>query len=158
MKLADILPDAVRVRFASASFLLLLCRVFVMSSHTNVVRVWAWMPSSPSALGTRAMLWFGHGCCRPRRLLVHERYCGLGVDAVFTLCSWCTNVIMVWAWMLSPTYALGTRTLHGSGISAESVHSQQPKNTKNPIRCCSSWSEQPDSHKTALSNLKDRHP
>ena len=53
-------------------------------------------------------------------LLEHERYYGLGMDAlvtvcswnanfvmfflgmdaVVTVCSWNTNVIMVWAWML----------------------------------------------------------
>ena len=27
----------------------------------------------------------------------HERYYGLGKDALVTVCSWTTNVIMVWA-------------------------------------------------------------
>ena len=30
----------------------------------------------------------------------HERYYGLGMDALRPACSWNTNVIMVWAWML----------------------------------------------------------
>ena len=31
----------------------------------------------------------------------HERYNGCGMDALVTVCSRNTNVIMVWAWMLS---------------------------------------------------------
>ena len=34
------------------------------------------------ALGTRTLIWFGHGCSGDRMLLEHERYCGLGMDAV----------------------------------------------------------------------------
>ena len=30
----------------------------------------------------------------------HERYDGLGMDALVIVCSRNTNVIMVWAWML----------------------------------------------------------
>ena len=30
----------------------------------------------------------------------HERYYGLGMDALVVACSRNTNVIMVWAWML----------------------------------------------------------
>ena len=33
-------------------------------------------------------------------LLGHKRHCGLGMDALVIGCSWNTNVIMVWAWML----------------------------------------------------------
>ena len=38
---------------------------------------------------------------------------------VATVCSWNTNVIIVWAWMLWQPYALGTRTLSwfGQGCS-----------------------------------------
>ena len=52
-------------------------------------------------------------------LLEHERYYGLGMDALRPVCSWNTNVIMVWAWMLGDPYALGTRTLlwFGHGCS-----------------------------------------
>ena len=49
---------------------------------------------------TRTLLWFGLGCSGNRMLLEHERYYGLGADALVTVCSWNTNVIMVWAWML----------------------------------------------------------
>ena len=45
-------------------------------------------------------LWFGHGCCGERMLLEHERNYGLGMDAAVSECSWNTNGIMVWAWML----------------------------------------------------------
>ena len=34
-----------------------------------------------------------------RMLLEHERYYGLGMDALVTMCSWNTNVVLVWAWM-----------------------------------------------------------
>ena len=34
-------------------------------------------------------------------LLEQERNYGLGMDALVTACSWNTNGIMVWAWMLS---------------------------------------------------------
>ena len=40
-----------------------------------------------------------------------ERYYGLGMDALVAVCSRNTNAIMVLAWMLSKSYALGTRTL-----------------------------------------------
>ena len=35
-----------------------------------------------------------------RMLSKHERYYGLGMDALVIVCSRNTNVIMVWAWML----------------------------------------------------------
>ena len=83
--------------------------------------VWAWMLRLSYALGTRTLLWFGHGCSGYRMLLEHERYYGLGMDARVIVCSWNTNVIMVWAWMLWLSYALGTRTLlwFGHGCSGE---------------------------------------
>ena len=37
------------------------------------------------------------------------------MGALPTVCSWNTNVIMVWAWMLWQPYALGTRTLSWFG-------------------------------------------
>ena len=91
------------------------------SWNTNGIMVLAWMLWSPDALGTRLELWFGHGCSGERMLSKHERYYGLGIDALVTVCSmllehernyglgmdalvsgcsWNTNVIMVWAWML----------------------------------------------------------
>ena len=42
-------------------------------------------------------------------LLEHERNYDLGMDALGTVCSWNTNGIMIWAWMLWEPYALGTR-------------------------------------------------
>ena len=85
--------------------------VIVCSSNTNVIMVWAWMLWSPYALGTRTLSWFGHGCSGHRMLLEHERYHGLGTDALVIVCSWNKNVIMVWAWMVWSSYVLGTRTL-----------------------------------------------
>ena len=85
--------------------------VTVCSRNTNVIMVWAWMHWSPYALETRTILWFGHGCTSHRMLSKHERYYGLGMDALVTVCSRNTNVIMVWAWMHWSPYALETRTL-----------------------------------------------
>ena len=39
----------------------------------------------------------------------------LAKDALVSVCSWNTNVIRVWAWMLWRAYAPGTRTLSGFG-------------------------------------------
>ena len=83
----------------------------VCSRNTNVIMVWAWMQWQLYALGTRTLSWFGHGCSGNRRRLEQERYHGLGMGAVATVCSRNTNVIMVWAWMLWQPYALRTRTL-----------------------------------------------
>ena len=74
--------------------------VTVCSRNTNVLMIWAWVLWSAYALGTRMSFWFGHGCYSDRMLLEHRRYYGLGMDATVTACSWNTNVIMVWAWML----------------------------------------------------------
>ena len=52
------------------------------------------------ALEARTLLWFGHGCSSYRMLSKHERYYGLGMDALVIVCSRKANVIMVWAWML----------------------------------------------------------
>ena len=79
--------------------------VTVCSWNTNGIMLWAWMLWSPYALGTRTELWFGHGCSGHRMLLEHERNYGLGMDALVTVCSWNTNGIMVWAWMLWSPYA-----------------------------------------------------
>ena len=87
----------------------------VCSWNTNVIMVWAWAHCQPYALGTRTLSWFGHGRIGNRMLLEHERYHGLGVGALATVCSWNTNVIMVWAWAHWQPYALGTRTLSWFG-------------------------------------------
>ena len=89
----------------------------LLLKHERIM-VWAWMLWSPSALGTRTELWFGHGCSGHRLLLEHERNYGLGMDALVTVCSWNTNGIMVWAWMLWSPSAFGTRTNYGLGMDA----------------------------------------
>ena len=110
----------------------------VCSRNTKVILVWEWMHLLSYALGTRTLLWFGHG--RTIFGMENERYCGLGMDALVIVCSRNTNVIMVWAcmdalvivcsrntnvlmvweWMHLLSYALGTRTLlwlgHGCAI------------------------------------------
>ena len=83
--------------------------VTVCSRNTNVIMVWAWMIWLLYALGTRTLLWFGHGCCSERMLLEHPRYYVLGMDALVSACSWYTNVIMVWAWMLRLSSAVAHR-------------------------------------------------
>ena len=95
--------------------------VSVCSWNTNGIMVWAWMLWSAYALGTRTELWFGHGCSGQRMLLEHERNYGFGVDALVSVCSWNTNGIMVWAWMLWSVYALGTPTesWFGRGCSGQ---------------------------------------
>ena len=84
-----------------------LALVTVCSWNTNGTMVWAWRLWSPYA---RTELWFGHGCSGHRMLLEHERNYGLGMDALFIVCSWNTNGTMVWAWRLWLPYTLGTRT------------------------------------------------
>ena len=93
------------------------------SGNTNGIMVSAWMLWSSYALGTRTELWFRNGCSGHRMLLEHERNCGLGMDALVTVCSWNTNGIVVWAWMLWSSYALGTRTKlwFGHGWSADAL-------------------------------------
>ena len=93
--------------------------VIVCSSNTNVLMVWAWMLWSSYALRTRTLSWLGHGCSGDRMLLEHRRYHGSGMDALVIVCSLNTNVIMIWAWMLWSSYALGARTLlwFGHGCS-----------------------------------------
>ena len=85
--------------------------VTVCSGNTNVIMIWAWVLWSPYALGTRTLLWFGHGCSGHGMLWEHERYHDLGMGALVTVCSGNTNVIMIRAWVLWSPYALGTRTL-----------------------------------------------
>ena len=85
--------------------------VSVCSWNTNVIMVCAWMLWSAYALGTRTLLWFEHGCFGQRMLSEHQRYYGLRMDALVSVCSRNTNVIMFCAWMLWSAYALGTRTL-----------------------------------------------
>ena len=51
------------------------------------VQVKAFLPwlqylCQPYALGTRTLSWFGHGCSGNRMLSEHERYHGLGMDAL----------------------------------------------------------------------------
>ena len=103
----------------------------VRSWNTNGIMVWARMLWSSYALGTgtllcfengcsghrisyvlgtRTELWLGHGCSGPRMLLEHERNYGVGMDALVIVCSWNTNGIMVWAWMLWSSYALREAT------------------------------------------------
>ena len=111
--------------------------VTVCSRDTNAIiacawMLWstAWMLWSPYALGTRTELWFGHGCYGQRMLLEQKRNYGLGMDAMVNVCSWNTNAIIVWAWMLWSTYALGTRTelWFGHGCSGQCMLLEHERN------------------------------
>ena len=42
----------------------------------------------------KTKLWFGHGCTGDRMHLQHERYCGMGMDTVVTVCTWNTNAFL----------------------------------------------------------------
>ena len=94
--------------------------VIVCSRNTNVILVWAWSHYFWYAFGKRTLLWFGHGCACHRMPSEHERYHGLGMDALVIVCSRNTNDLMVWEWMHLLSYALRTRTLlwlgHGCAI------------------------------------------
>ena len=63
-------------------------------------------------------------------ILEHERNYGLGMDALVSVCSWNTNGIMVWAWMLWSAYDLGTRTelWFGHGCSAQRMTLEHERN------------------------------
>ena len=80
------------------------------SANMSGITVWAWMIWPSSALGPRTEFWFGHGCSGRRMLLEHERNYDLGMDALVIESSWNTSGIMIWAWMLWSSNALGTRT------------------------------------------------
>ena len=47
------------------------------------------------ALGTRTLLWFGHECSGYRMLWEHERYYGLGMDALVIGCTENATFIML---------------------------------------------------------------
>ena len=88
----------------------------VCSRNTSVIMVWAWSHCFWYAFGTRTLLWFGNGCTCYRMLWEHERYSGLGMDALVIACSRNTNDFMVWAWSHYFWYAFGT--LYGWGMVA----------------------------------------
>ena len=78
-----------------------------LGTDTNVLMVWEWMHLLSYALGTRTLLWLGHGCAivcsrntnvsmvwewmRDSMLSEHERYYGVGMDALVIACSQNTN-------------------------------------------------------------------
>ena len=52
----------------------------------------------------------------PSSAFEHERYDGLGVDALLTVCFWNTNVSMSWAWMLLSSSAVEHDRYYGLGM------------------------------------------
>ena len=83
--------------------------VTVCSWNTNEIMLWARLLWSPYALGIRTRLCFGHGCSGLHMLLEYERDYALDMDALVIVCSWNTNEIMLWVWMLWSPYILGIR-------------------------------------------------
>ena len=69
------------------------------------------------------------GLRRLRMHSEHERYYGLGMDALVTARTRNTNVIMVWAWILWLSDALGTRTSlwFGHGCSGYRMQSERER-------------------------------
>ena len=87
--------------------------VNVCIRNTNVNMAWTWMLWFWDALGTRTILWYGHGCPGFRMHSDDERYHGLGY---------------VWAWIVWLSDALGTRTLScGHGRSGYCTHSEHER-------------------------------
>ena len=62
--------------------LFMVCSVLVCSRNTNIIMVWASSRYFWFAFVTRTLLWCGHGCTCYRMLSEHERYYGLGMDAL----------------------------------------------------------------------------
>ena len=64
-------------------------------------------------------------------LLEHERNYSLGTDSLVTVCSGNTNGILVWAWMLWSSYALGTRAdiCFGHGCSSHCMLLEHERNS-----------------------------
>ena len=121
--------------------------VIVCSSKTNVIMVWTWTLWSSYALRTQTLSWFGHGCSGHRMLLEHERYHGLGMDALVIVFSRSTSAIMVWARMLWSSYDLRTQTFlwFGHGCSGHRMLSEHERYyghgmvwpwTKSKYVCC----------------------
>ena len=75
------------------------CSHHRVHSNTNRSIAWASMLSSSSALE-------------------HERYNGLGMDALVTVCSWNRTVTMSWAWMLLSLSAVEHDRYYGLGMDA----------------------------------------
>ena len=84
--------------------------VSVCSWNTNGIMLWAWMIWSSHARGTRTEVCFGRGCSGHGMHLEHERNHALGMDAAVSVCNCNANGIMLWAWMVWSSHALGTRT------------------------------------------------
>ena len=64
-----------------------------------------------------ALLWFGHGCSGERMHSERERYYGLGMDAVVSICTRNTNVISTGLGM-DALVSVCTRTTNVVGVCA----------------------------------------
>ena len=65
--------------------------VIACARNRKIIMFWAWMLWLSYAPGTRTLFSFGHECTGNRMHSEHERYCGLGVDALVTLLAWNTS-------------------------------------------------------------------
>ena len=73
--------------------------VTLCSWNMNSIAVWAWVLWWPYGFGTRKLAWFGHGCSGDCMVLEHARDYDFSMDAVVTVCSWNTNIVIMLAWM-----------------------------------------------------------
>ena len=85
--------------------------IIVCSRNKSFTMVWAWMHLLSYALGTRTLLWFGHGRTIFGMLSEHEHSYGLGVGARYLVCSR-NHPCHYLSYAL---YALGTRRLFWFG-------------------------------------------
>ena len=89
--------------------------------------LWFW-----DALGTRTILWYGHGSSGYRMHAEHECYHVFGMDALVIAPTRNKNVIMVWACMLCNPTTLEHRK---SRCVVYTVHIWGPRNTSNVGSC-----------------------
>ena len=102
----------------------------VCSWNTNRIMVWAWMLWSSYVLGTRSLLWLGHGCSGHHMLLERERNYGLGMHALVIVSSWNTNAVMVWARMLWSSYGLRAAPHGGNAFPLRTDPGASPASKK----------------------------
>ena len=90
--------------------------VTLCSRNTNVIMVWVWMLCQPYALEHER--YTGLGTDGERMLSEHERHYGLGMDALVSVCSRNTNVIMVWDGSCSERMLSKHEPHYGLGMDA----------------------------------------
>ena len=98
-----------------------------MDALVTVITLWKWMLWSPNALQTPTLVRLGDGCSGHRKLSKHERYSGLGMDALVTKCSRNMHVLLAWAWRLWSKNALETRTFFMAWVCGRAKALENPR-------------------------------